>query len=1183
MAGTDLPAALREEILALLEPLSAAARAPTGLLLLMRSVGLTDDASGRPALRQAIERVAGLLQVIADLPAPTLDSWNGVAQLLSLAEELFASARDIETAVSDPAVADQTRDLGRDLIDMLAAAHLRARWPTLLRVASLLTLVTPAELAPAHPMVTDGSTVRRLGRRGDRLDLARLQPLLKDPTTTLSEHYFPNRLDGAADASMSAQRLFPLLRLLAQTVGLKAYEDRAPVGPVMNPSASIEVNQSDHFGDDEDDAGADAVSFPERQAVDLTPYHASGFPRLVVVLPGLTTAGDSSAATLALALRLSSASHPGGARGAILEVLGQLALAESRGGWHLTVESDGQLPAVVLGPDGLTFAPVGPTSATAGAHMLLSREVSDGTPAFRLGGSTGSRLDVGALQIGASLAIKGTEAALQVSCDARSGSLVLSGDDGFLASLLPRDGLRVDFDLGLVWSSLTGLTLRGAAGLEAVLPVGRSIGPVTLTSVHLGLGAEGSGLHAKVTGDLTATLGPVRALILDVGLEATLSFPAEGGNLGPAALSLGPRLPSGIGLAIDAGALIAGGGVLFRDPAKALYAGVLQLCVRDSIDVRAFGLITTRMPDGSSGYSLIVFITAEGFKPIQLGLGFTLLGIGGMLAVNRSFDEGVLRAGLKNDTLGSLLFPRDPVAHAASTIHALAAAFPARGGSHLVGLLVRIGWFTPTLITADLAVIMELGARKRLLLLGRVRMLLPSESEPLLRITLDAIGVFDFDEGTAAIDAVLVDSRLLERFVLTGAAALRARWSRPRSFALSVGGMNPGFNLPADFPALERLTLSLTTGSNPRLTCDAYFAVTSNTVQFGAHAHLYAAAFGFNVTGDVSFDVLITLSPFHFLAEIVASMQLRRGSSNLFKVKVEGALEGPAPLLLRAKATFEILWWDVSIRVNATLAEGAAPALPAAVDVLALLRAALRHARNWHATLPGGQGRVVHLRELAGSPAGAPASVLWIHPLATPSVRQGVVPLNLQRDIERFGQAPVAGARRFPVTAASIDAQSVASTVISDDFAPAQFFEMSDDEKLAAPQYEGMPAGLAFGAPLASFDLAAAVGSPLDYETKLIDAQAAPDEPPPKYRLSDLLMAHHARHGAAGRSALTDGASVTATPFVALRVPGYAVADAELLRIDTSRADIELSHVEAVALAAGHRGRRAVPVFQVHR
>ena len=129
---------------------------------------------------------------------------------------------------------------------------------------------------------------------------------------------------------------------------------------------------------------------------------------------------------------------------------------------------------------------------------------------------------------------------------------------------------------------------------------------------------------------------------------------------------------------MDAHGVVTGGGFLFHDAAQGLYAGVMQLSLHEQITLKAFGLIATRMPDGSRGYSLIVFITAEDFRPIPLGLGFTLLGIGGMVAVNRTFDQNVLRAGLKSGTLATLLFPRDPVGNAATLIsNLLDSAFPA--------------------------------------------------------------------------------------------------------------------------------------------------------------------------------------------------------------------------------------------------------------------------------------------------------------------------------------------------------------------------------------------------------------------------------------------------------------------------------------------------------------------------
>ena len=38
-------------------------------------------------------------------------------------------------------------------------------------------------------------------------------------------------------------------------------------------------------------------------------------------------------------------------------------------------------------------------------------------------------------------------------------------------------------------------------------------------------------------------------------------------------------------------------------------------------------------------------------------MALRLTGIGGLLAINRTFDEDALRAGLKNHTLDSVMFP----------------------------------------------------------------------------------------------------------------------------------------------------------------------------------------------------------------------------------------------------------------------------------------------------------------------------------------------------------------------------------------------------------------------------------------------------------------------------------------------------------------------------------------------
>ena len=72
-------------------------------------------------------------------------------------------------------------------------------------------------------------------------------------------------------------------------------------------------------------------------------------------------------------------------------------------------------------------------------------------------------------------------------------------------------------------------------------------------------------------------------------------------------------------------------------------------------------------------------ITAE-FPPIQLGFGFSLLGVGGLLGLNRSVMVERLRSGVRDGTLDSVLFPEDVVANAGRILSDLQQVFPPTPG-----------------------------------------------------------------------------------------------------------------------------------------------------------------------------------------------------------------------------------------------------------------------------------------------------------------------------------------------------------------------------------------------------------------------------------------------------------------------------------------------------------------------
>ena len=59
-------------------------------------------------------------------------------------------------------------------------------------------------------------------------------------------------------------------------------------------------------------------------------------------------------------------------------------------------------------------------------------------------------------------------------------------------------------------------------------------------------------------------------------------------------------------------------------------------------------------------------------------------------------------------------------------------------------------------------------------------------------------------------------------------------------------------------------------------------------------------------------------------------------------------------------------------------------------------------------------------------------------------------------------------------------------------FAPAEFFDLTDEEKLAAPSFEEMEAGVTVAAAAYSFDHARSVSSPFDYTDITIGANGEP-------------------------------------------------------------------------------------------
>jgi hypothetical protein len=96
--------------------------------------------------------------------------------------------------------------------------------------------------------------------------------------------------------------------------------------------------------------------------------------------------------------------------------------------------------------------------------------------------------------------------------------VIKGGDgDGFLATILPPEGLKAEFDLELGYSKKRGFYIEGGADIFFTFPIYKDLGPLRLNTLMLGMKGgkkEKQSLFSIETSvGFTITLGPVVAVI----------------------------------------------------------------------------------------------------------------------------------------------------------------------------------------------------------------------------------------------------------------------------------------------------------------------------------------------------------------------------------------------------------------------------------------------------------------------------------------------------------------------------------------------------------------------------------------------------------------------------------------------------------------------------------------------
>src|SRR5215218_3750144 len=172
-------------------------------------------------------------------------------------------------------------------------------------------------------------------------------------------------------------------------------------------------------------------------------------------------------------------------------------------GWKLTVKLSSAAAVDFLIRNGLPRVG-GPSDAS--AIVTIEQPPADsGLPNVFPDGE-GTRLEYERIAISGSLSSRGAELKLV----AQNSALVIApskGGDGFIKEILPKGETRIAFDLGLGLSSERGFYIEGGTALEAILPIARTLGPLTIHQILIGVVASTEEKPAHITSEISVALG----------------------------------------------------------------------------------------------------------------------------------------------------------------------------------------------------------------------------------------------------------------------------------------------------------------------------------------------------------------------------------------------------------------------------------------------------------------------------------------------------------------------------------------------------------------------------------------------------------------------------------------------------------------------------------------------------
>ncbi len=448
------------------------------------------------------------------------------------------------------------------------------------------------------------------------------------------------------------------------------------------------------------------------------------------------------------------------------------------------------------------------------------------TPWILLGAAEATRLELdGAhFKLGAKGTPRTSSSRSRVGSTARVSSCRWTSPTAFSTKILGTEPIEVPFSVAASWSSKTGFRFEGEVGINLTLPLHLSIaGVFTIDALYIALSAgvgnnrprraryspsrPGSSWAPRVRRSHRDGAGP--------GAAAGGPAPATSGR----STSSRVQAADGAGLSVSAGP-VTGGGYIFFDPENEQYAGILQLSFK-TIGLTVIGLLTTPAPrSGGRARRLqegVLAACSSSRSSCRRSSSATASRSTAWAACSASTARwwSTSCATASATARSTRSCSRRTPSRGRPRSSAVARHVPARRGAVRVRSDGQVGWGPNAIIEVSAALVLELAAPIRLVVLGRIQLALPDKKITVLKLRLDVVGVIDFDRGEVSVDASLVDSRRrCSRSPATWRCA--SGWGATKIFALAAGGFHPRFLPPPGFPSLRRLAIALADSDNPR-------------------------------------------------------------------------------------------------------------------------------------------------------------------------------------------------------------------------------------------------------------------------------------------------------------------------------------------------------------------------------